>query len=196
MTNRRKSGRLRTAASLFKPAHGRVNLRLGTVCILAGVLAVLPACRFLLPPQRIALSDLEAAPPCPPAQRQQALVADVARLRPLCTPLGRRLALIQIRTLRDWDRLRESVPGLGPCPDLNRGSVVGLVSLAGTPLDGGWPVSLETVQVYDGGGLVRARFYGGTYWPDGTAYLETGYVPGLYAVLAVDINGTAFYPGQ
>ncbi len=72
--------------------------------------------------------------------------------------------------------------------------LVGIACWAGTPIDGGWPIQLETVRVQSGGGLLNAKFNGGSYLPDGTARLETDYVKGLATVLVVDIDGTSFYP--
>jgi hypothetical protein len=122
------------------------------------------------------------------------VVADPLPLRELCIPLGPRLGLIQIRSARQWDLLARAAPQLGQCPDFSRGILVGLICWAGTPLDGHWPIRLDSVQVRDGAGLVHADFRGGTYLPDGVAFLEIAHVPGLATVLVVNVNGATFYP--
>ena len=181
---------------LCKP--GRIGRRFarGAVPLVAGVLAVLPACRFLSPTRTIALADLEAAPAQRPTGARHVVVSDAQGLRALCKPLGPRLGLIEVRSAEQWRALEDAAPQIGACPDLRRGTVVGIVAWGGTPLNGGWPVEFDAVQVHEGGGLLKAKFKGGTYLPDGTARLETGYVPGLHAVLVVDVNGTPFYVGR
>lgn len=124
------------------------------------------------------------------------VVADAEALRFLCTPLGPRLGLVEIHSPRQWEFLAQVAPQIGRCPDLRAGTLVGIACWAGTPVDGRWPVQLEAVQVHQGAGLLKARFRGGNYLPDGTARLETAYVEGLRAVLVVDVNGTDFYPNQ
>lgn len=171
--------------------------RWGHLLAAAGVLALgLSACTYRAPVRTISLTALESAPSKPITDAARLLVADTEALRKLCTPLGPRLGLVQVRNPQEWALLKRAVPQLGPCPDFNAGIVIGLACWAGTPVDGTWPVELESIQLRQGGGLLRARFEGGTYLPDGTARLETDYVKGLRAVLAVDINGTSFYPEQ
>lgn len=72
--------------------------------------------------------------------------------------------------------------------------MVGIASTAGMPVDGSWPVFLDSVRVHDGGGMVRAHFRGGCYLPDTTGYIETVFVPGLRRVLVVDVDGVRFFP--
>jgi hypothetical protein len=151
----------------------------------------LPACGV---GRTVRLADLERAPRITPVAGQRVIVADPTALHELCTALGPRLGLLQVRRAADWDRLVRAAPELGPCPDLRAGIVVGLVCRAGTTLDGRWPVRIEGVRLYGGAGLLEARFRGGTFLPDGTMLLETAYVPGLTAVLAADVNGTTFCP--
>ena len=74
--------------------------------------------------------------------------------------------------------------------------MVGIACWAGEPVDGTWPVRVEGVRVQRGGGLVDATFRGGTYLPDGAAYIETAYVVGLRDVLGVQVNGTLFQPSD
>jgi hypothetical protein len=160
------------------------------VTVGAGVLA----CTYNRGPRTVTLSSLESAPVQPISGAGRHLVADSEALKSMCTPLGPRLGLLQVRTVRDWELLRAAVPNAGPRPDLSRGMLVGVACWAGTPVNGAWPIELESIQVRSGGGLLKASFEGGTYLPDGTARLETDYVTGLQAVLAVDVNGTSFYP--
>jgi hypothetical protein len=115
-------------------------------------------------------------------------------LRPLYTPLGRRLGLIQVRDAGEWQQLLRAAPSAGPDPDFRRGIIVGLVSPCGSSLDGTWPFSWEAVRMYEGAGLLEARFNAGNYLPDGTTYLETAYVEGLAAVLVVSVDGVNYYP--
>jgi len=122
----------------------------------------------------------------------RAVVTDSHALRRLCTPLGPRLGLIEVRSPAEWRRLRELAPGLGACPDLARGTVVGIACWAGEPVDGAWPIRVEGVRMWQGAALVDATFRGGTFLPDGAAYLEAFYVAGLRDVLGVHFNGTLF----
>lgn len=142
----------------------------------------------------ITMDTLENAPPVATTAVQHAVIADPTALRELCTPLGPRLGLIQVRSVAEWTRLTRLAPHLGPPPDFRTGMLIGLASWAGTPLDGRWPVHINKVRVHDGAGLVTGAFEGGSYLPDGTAVMETAHVQGLAAVLAVDLNGTTFYP--
>ena len=126
--------------------------------------------------------------------RCRAIVSDVAGIGELSRPLGRRLSLIEIHNASEWDALRRHAPELGPAPDFSRGTVFGLASHAGVPLDGDWPIRLDLVRVYDGAGFAVASFAGGSYLPDGTSYLEAVQVENLDTVLMVEVNGTRFYP--
>jgi hypothetical protein len=125
---------------------------------------------------------------------RRTVVGDSRALQDVCTPLGPRLGLLQVRSPDQWNRLARILRLTRPCPDFGRGTLVGIVSWAGAPLDGAWPVRLDSVQVADGGGLVNATFSTGSYLPDGTAYAETAFVQDLQAVLVVNVNGTTFYP--
>jgi hypothetical protein len=184
------------------PAHrapyglaGRWPLRVCTAAIIGlAALVSLAGCALQPPTKTVTLTALETAPAEPLPAAQRLVASDSAALRSLCTPLGPRLGLLQVRSADDWRLYRQVVTAKQKCPDLQLGSVVGIVCWAGTPLDGQWPVSVEAVQVEEGGGLLKARFHGGTYQPDGIAYLETGYVPGLRSVLVVNVNGTSFFP--
>jgi len=168
--------------------------REGGAIIGLAALLLLPGCLLPPPTKTVTLSALEAAPATPLPGSQRLVASDSPALRSLCTPLGPRLGLLQVRNAADWRLYREVVPTAEKCPNLQRGSIVGIVCWAGTPLDGKWPVRVDAVKVEEGGGLLKARFHGGTYQPDGIAYLETGYVPGLRSVLVVSVNGTSFYP--
>lgn len=158
------------------------------------LLALCPACAHLSAPGTITMATLESAPPVQTTASRRIVVADPAALRDLCTPLGPRLGLLQVRSETEWRRVLRAAPDLGPAPDFRQGILIGLACWAGTPVDGHWPVHINAVQVHDGAGLVTSAFQGGSYLPDGTAVLETAHVRGLAAVLAVDVNGTTFYP--
>jgi len=112
----------------------------------------------------------------------------------MSSPLGPRLGLLQIRTTEQWQRLARAAPQLGACPDLAHGMVIGLACWAGEPVSGTWPVRIDAVRVADGAGLLEAHFAGGSYLPDGSARLETVFVPAFVNVLVADIDGTMFYP--
>jgi hypothetical protein len=155
---------------------------------------VLAACSTSQSVRTITLADLEVAAPAPTHSLGRTVVSDADHLREICTPLGSRLGLLEVRTSKDWQQLARLAPTSAACPDLRRGIVVGIVCWAGLPVHGHWPVVLDSIHVCDGGGLVNATFEPGTYLPDGTTYLETAYVEGLNAVLAVNVNGTTFYP--
>ena len=113
-------------------------------------------------------------------------------MREMCVPLGPRLGLLQIRNHEEWERLASAVPAIGQPPDFRRGMLVGLVSWAGTPADGHWPVHIDAVEAYRGAGVVEASFDGGSYFPDGVGLLETICADGVRRVLIVDVDGIVF----
>jgi hypothetical protein len=190
MDKRRRKARLRTPRSVCK-----LSRPAGLFAALVVAVAV-PSCVMPARIQTVSLASLESAPSAPLYRSERFVVRDAARLQSLCTPLGPRLGLVQVRKPADYDALKTLVPELGPCPDLRRGMLIGLACWAGTPIDGRWPVELTAVQVQSGGGLLTAQYRGGTYYPDGTGRLVTEYVPDLTAVLVVDVNGTSFYPDE
>ena len=163
------------------------------VLILSGA-GVLSACGTHARARVVSVRALEAAPPIEPTVTRRALVSDPAQLRELCFPLGRRLGLVQIRSAEQWATLQRCAPELGPPPDFDEGIVVGLASHAGLPLDGTWPIHLQSVRIHQGAGFATGRFEGGSFLPDGTTYLETAQFDGLGAVLMVEVNGARFYP--
>lgn len=142
----------------------------------------------------VSLRTLEEAAAARPGPRTRVVVSDLAALGDAFRPLGARLGLVQVNSTEQWERLARLAPGLGPCPDLAKGSVVGLASTIGIPLNGRWPIHVQSVREHEGAGLLVARFDGGSYLPDGTTYLETVYVPDLATVLVVEVNGVRFYP--
>lgn len=142
----------------------------------------------------VGVAELEGAAAVAPENRARAIVNDPAALGASYQPLGKRMGLVQVRSCRQWDALRAAASELGPCPDLSQGIAIAIVSRAGIPIDGEWPISLDDVRVSQGAGLVRADFHAGTYLPDGTTYLEIAQVPGLSDVLMVDIDGVRFFP--
>ena len=180
----------------LRPTFAAPRSRTRRRTLLAGLagLLVVSACATRPRARAVSIGALETAAAVEPSVTRRAIVSDLAELDELYCPLGRRLGLLQIRTASQWETLRRCAPELGRCPDLTRGIVVGLVSHAGLPLNGTWPIHLDTVRVHDGAGFVTARFQGGSFLPDGTTYLETAQVDGLCAVLMVEVNGVRFYP--
>ena len=163
------------------------------VLILSGA-GVLSACGTHTRARVVSVRALEAAPPVEPTVMRRALVSDPTELREFYSPLGQRLGLVQIRSAEQWATLRRCAPELGPAPDFDEGIVVGLASHAGLPLDGTWPIHLQSVRIHQGAGFAMGRFEGGSFLPDGTTYLETAQFDGLGAVLMVEVNGARFYP--
>jgi hypothetical protein len=160
---------------------------------LAACAAWLAACTPAVTLHTIRARDLETAPAAPPPAPQRRIVTDPEALRPLYQPLGERMGLIQVRNRHAWELLARCTDQVGPCPDFHRGIIVGLVSEAGTPLNAPWPFRWDSVRIFDGAGWIDARFNGGTYLPDGVTCLETAYVPGLQAVLVVNLDGSTYY---
>jgi hypothetical protein len=195
MGKRSRIQRVRTARTLCKRlALARGVRRQRLPFLLAGMVLTLSACHLRTGPRTVGLAELENAPPAVTSSAQRVVVSDPQALRSMCTSLGPRLGLLQVHSREEWTRLTAVAPQLGPCPDLSRGIVVGIVSWAGTPVDGQWPIHIESVRVHEGAGLVEAGFHGGSYLPDGTAYLETAHVKGMSTVLIVDVNSTSFFP--
>jgi hypothetical protein len=183
--------RKRSARRLGTP-RGRV-IRILLLALLSG-LGGLSACGTHRRPLVVSVDALEHAPVLEPHATRRAIVSDPAQLDGLYYPLGRRLGLFQIGTAEQWETLRRQAPELGPAPDFDAGIVVGLASHAGLPLDGTWPIHLQSVRVHQGAGLAIGCFPGGSFLPDGSTYLETAQFDGLAAVLIVEVNGTRFYP--
>lgn len=142
----------------------------------------------------ISVEELEHGQIVMPENPERHLVADPDAVDALCRPLNNRFGFLAIQDAADWEKLRLAVPGLSDAPDLSGGLVVGLVSWAGLPLDGEWPLSIEMARVSRGGGYLTALFRPGTYLPDRTAYLELAYLPDVEAVLVVDVNGLRYTP--
>ncbi|MBU0641134.1 MAG: hypothetical protein KKB50_19925 [Planctomycetes bacterium] len=152
------------------------------------------ACSMRPATRTVSVRALRQAPVVTPSDYRHAILSDTTAIDDLHWPLGERLGLLQVRNQAEWRRLTAVAPELGSPPDFERGMVIGLLSRAGVPLNDCWPIDLDVVRVHGGAGLVSGRFCPGTYFPDGTAYLETAYVEGLVTVLIVDINGVRFYP--
>lgn len=158
------------------------------------VLLLLAGCASATVPKTVSLQALQQAPPAAAEHVEHAVIADAEALRGLCTPLGPQVGLIQVRSPTEWTRLVRATGVAKPCPDFRRGTLVGLLCWTGTPIRGGEPIRIQSVRVKEGGGLVYAQFAGGSYLPDGTAYLDSVFVPNLDAVLAVDVNGVLHFP--
>jgi hypothetical protein len=156
--------------------------------------ALLSACGTYTRARVVSVPALEAASPIEPSRVRRAIVSDTSQIRTLYCPLGQRLGLVRIRSTEEWELLRRCAPELGPAPDFKEGIVVGLASHAGLPLDGTWPIHVQSARIRDGAGLATGRFVGGSFLPDGTTYLETAQFNGLASVLIVEVNGTRFYP--
>jgi hypothetical protein len=185
--------RLRTSASVCNRSAPGPAVR-GGVLASAVIVAFLAGCQATPATVWVSLSELESAPRTPCAQRQRLVATDPDALRTVATPLGDRLGLLQVRSATQWQQLQAAVPDVGPCPDLSSGSMIGLICWAGTPLTGRWPIHIDAVRVHRGAGMLEGSFQGGSYLPDGSACIETAYVPRLRSVLAVDVGGTTFYP--
>ena len=171
--------------------HRSLSVRLACLAVL---LVGLSACGVSPARRTISLHELETAPVIQPHATRRHIVSDPAALRPLYQPLGRRFGLIQVCSEDQWEQLSRAAQRMGPCPNLRRGIVVGLVSEAGTPLDGGWPFRWQGIRLCDGAGLIEANFNSGNYLPDGTTWLETAYVERLRKGLVVSVDGSRYYP--
>lgn len=152
--------------------------------------ALLTACAA---PRGITVETLQQAPRTP-LRGQRLVISDVTALGPAYKTLSPRLGLLVVGTDAEWRALAAVCPNVGDRPDLTRGTVVGLVSRAGTPVDGGWPIQLDAIRLSGSGGWIEGTFHPATYQPDSAAYAETAYVPGLGTVLVVEINGLFYEP--
>jgi hypothetical protein len=178
---------------VHSPRHSAL-VRRGNVLAVLTLLAVAAGCRPIKTTKEISLYDLETATPQQVSHTQRFVVADPALLQPIYQPLGRRLGLIQVANAEAWRIYKLAVPSAGTCPDLSRGMLVGLVSPAGTSLDGQWPLAWDVVRLHGGAGLIQAEFVGGNYLADGVTYVETAFVPQLESVLVVTVDGINYYP--
>lgn len=164
--------------------------RIAALVLLCGTMLGLGACAGR---PTIRMRALEAAPPADLMDTRRIVVGELDSLGEIYQPLCPRLGLLQIRSADDWQRLRRAAPGLGACPDLARGAVVGIVSCAGTPLDGGWPIEIVDVRAIDGAAYLSAEFQPGTYLADGYGCASLAQCRNLRAVLMVDINGVRYF---
>lgn len=162
--------------------------------VLAPLLALLGSCQAPLAGRSVGVEQLRAASPRPLRVLVRAKVSGLPLPAGIATPLTDRLSLIEIHTTRDWRRLRELAPGIGPVPDLARGPVFGLLWRCGQPLAGGWPLRLRGVRVVAGAALLEARMVGGSFLLDTTGYLSLAQVSGATYVAAVDLGSQRFYP--
>lgn len=169
----------------------RALRRLGLLIQLAALAA--PACVDSRA-ARVSAARLEQALPVPTRNVQRSLVADPERLLSLSAPLARRLALIEVHDDRVWQALRAAAPGLRGAPDFRRSAVVGLIALAGQRVDRRWPIHLQVAQVSDGAALISGSFEGGAYQPNGVMFVEVAEIAAFRRVVAVDVNGTRYFP--
>jgi hypothetical protein len=154
--------------------------------------AMLSACGTHPRLSSVAIRTLETAQAVQPARIQRTVVSDAAGLGKLCYPIGRRLGLLQVRSAKDWQTVRMCAPELGPPPDFSQGIVIGLLSQTGQPLNGEWPIRLESVRIHDGVGLALAHFKGGSFLPNQTTYLEMAQIHGLASLEMIDVDGARF----
>lgn len=141
----------------------------------------------------IRMQALEGAPLAEMIRKRHVLVGDLELLGEIYRPLCPRLGIIQVTTEQDWNRLGRAIPDLGPCPDLRRGAVVGIVSRAGTPLDGRWPIEITEARVIGGAGYIAAEFRPGTYLADDLGYATLSQCGNVAVVLMVDVNGIRYF---
>lgn len=161
-------------------------------CVAA--LAAVSACSAVPHERVVSVQQLERASPCTESALGRALVSDPRRLAGMMSVLSPRLAVVQACSDAEWRLLQATAPELAGRPDFSRGMVIGVLTAAGSSLDGRWPIRIESVRVFDEAGYVCATFEGGSYLPDGVAYVEAAYVPGLKAVVMLDVNGVRYYP--
>lgn len=161
----------------------------------AGLLAQAGGCA---PGQREMALEMEAfrdAAPHALRDVRRAVARDPAALRRICTTLAPRLGFVIIRSEGQWRRLTAVAPGLGSCPDLTAGPVVGLVGWTGTPVEPGpWPVELHWAQIAAGAALIRGHVVSGTYLLTDEAFIVTAVAPGVRVVRAVEVDGTTYRP--
>ncbi len=186
-------GRLRKQDPRISPRSPRRAVN-GLLLVALACSGWLSACGARPGPRVVSIGSLEAAQAVEPTGIRRAIISDLRKLEDDYYPLGPRLGLFQIQTRSEWKQLKAHAPELGTCPDLRRGIVLGLISHAGMPIDGTWPIRLQSVRIHEGAGFATASFAGGSFLPDGTTYLETAQYDGLAAVLMVEVNGTRFYP--
>jgi hypothetical protein len=144
--------------------------------------------------QRITTLQLETAPPAVTEAPQSGPLTDLATIDQLYKPLGTNIGMVQVKSARQWRQLSKAAPWLGVEPNWVQGTFVGLISSAGEPLEDQPPIRWRYVRVHAGGGLVRADFSGGSYLPDGSAYLTGTYVHGLREVLLIDLSDVRYRP--
>ena len=163
-------------------------------CVPATVLLQISACTLSAPTRTISLSDLESAPLVPVERLGRTIVADVDATEAMYTSLAPRLGIYRVLTPEQWRAFQGAARISAPVISSGRGTIIGIVSRAGRPLAGGWPIRVEQVRVVDGAALVTARFASGSYLPDGLSYVDTVYVDEPIVVLALEINDVRYYP--
>ncbi len=194
MRNRSGFRSLKTPRKLCKLSGGRRCGLPGRAMLALLVVGLAAGCQAPHSSRTVTEQQLESQPPKEVSDALRVPVADPGALRSLCVALGPRLGLVQVKSAADFVRLRRAAPAIGACPDLNRGTLVGLVCWDGTSLSAPVTLELDSIRVCNGGGLLEARYAGGSHLPDGSAELVMTYVPRMANVLVVSINGSRFYP--
>ncbi|RMF79053.1 MAG: hypothetical protein D6744_09465 [Planctomycetota bacterium] len=172
-------------------ALSAVYVRVGA---LAAALLQISACTLSTPVRTIRLSDLESAPLAPMQRLGHAVVGTSPQVDDMYTPLAPRLGFVRAQTPQDWLALSEAARLHAAPSEYRNGTIIGVVSRSGRPLDGGWPIRIEQVRVTEGAALVTARFESGSYLPDGVSYADLVYVDEPVTVLALEINDVRYYP--
>ena len=181
---------------LWGLCHRRANACGGdpSWAALAGLLCLLGSCQAPTGSAVVSVRTLREALPLPVRPLARAEVSGRPLPADIATPLTARLWLIELHTRDDWRRLRAFAPAIGPCPDLRRGAVFGLLLRCGQPLSGRWPLHLTAARVVDGAALLEGRVSGGSFLLDTTGHLTLVQVPGAQQTLVVDLGDQRFYP--
>lgn len=165
----------------------------GAALVAVAAVLALPSGSGCAGRQTIRMQVLESAPPAETIETHRVVLGELSSLADLYRPLCPRLGVIQVTRAKDWQRLARAAPGLGSCPDFSQGAVVGIVSRAGTPLDGIWPIEITQTRSAQGAGYVCAEFRPGTYLADGVACVTLVQYRGLDRVLMADVNGLRYF---
>ncbi len=117
---------------------------------------------------------------------------DPAALAAQAQTLSPRLSVLQIRDRRTWSAVAAAIPAAAAEPDFTHGCVVGLISRAGRPLNGNAPLALSEVVDFGDVACLSGQFRGGSFLPDGSAYLALAWAETRSPLLSADIDGQVF----